>query len=287
MTKVSDVYWDSGTRPAIICDFTPPRGIELGSLSDARDLNVDFISVAYNPGAAVCVDSAMFAYVVKRDTGKDVVFTVATRDMNRLALQSYVLGCSTLGLENILVVGGDPFSQADLKRILPVNDFNTTDLMRALTAMNQGLDFRGRPLSRATDLCIGGAVDLARNMSKEAILTNSKIRSGAQYFVTQPIFDASYKKTFEDTYLSVTGNSFTHPIFYGLQILVNGGVKFGPVPDQITKELRIGRDGVDIALELWGKFKEAGIAGVYLMPPIEKGGIRDYEATRRFLELAC
>ncbi|MFB3092303.1 MAG: hypothetical protein ACE1ZD_03790, partial [Dehalococcoidia bacterium] len=89
---------------------------------------------------------------------------------------------------------------------------------------------------------------------------------------------------FEDAYRSVAGEPLGQPVFYGLQILVGGGVIFSSVPEEARRELEAGRDGVDMALETWEQFRSVGINAVYLVPPILKGGARDYEAARRFLE---
>ena len=285
MAKVTNAYRIGGTKPVIICDFTPPRGTGSEYLDNARKLDVDFISVAYNPGKAVRVDSAMLAYTIKERTGKDVLFNLATRDMNRLALESHLLGASLLGLENLLILGGDPFSQQDLKQVRDVSDFTSTELIKAVVDLNQCLDFRGRNLREPTNLCIGGAIDLSRGINTEAKLTHRKAQAGAHYFVTQPIFDTMKKDKFEEAYMSVAGKLLVQPVFYGLHILVNGGVIFSPVPEEVRRNLEAGRDGVDIALEMWEQFREVGIDAVYLVPPILKGGERDYEAARRFLAL--
>ena len=164
MAKVTDIYKKRGSGPVIVCDFTPPRGVDHRYLENARHLDVDFISVAYNPGKAVRVDSAMLGYSIKKKTGRDVVVNLAVRDMNRLALESHILGASVLGLENLLVLGGDPFSPAQLRRVKNVGDFKATELIRAVRDMNRGLDYRGRKLRGATDMCVGGVVDLGRGV---------------------------------------------------------------------------------------------------------------------------
>ena len=284
MAKVTDVYKERGSRPVIVCDFTPPRGVDHRYLENARDLDVDFISVAYNPGKAVRVDSVMLGYSIKKETGRDVVVNLAVRDMNRLALESHILGASVLGLENLLVLGGDPFSPAQLRRVKDVGDFKPTELIRAVRDMNRGLDYRGRKLRGATDMCVGGVVDLSRGVETEARLSRRKVVAGAQFLVTQPIFCAGEKKRFEEAYEAVAGEPLGVPVFYGLQILVAGGVTFAQAPAGVVRELDAGRDGVDIAAEAWEGFKEAGIDAVYLVPPILKGGARDYQAAGRFLE---
>ena len=284
MAKVTEAYEARGDKTLIICDFSPPRGPGLEFLGSAAKLDVDFISAAYNPGKAVRVDSAVLAYAIKERTGKGVLFNLATRDMNRLAVESHLLGASVLGLENLVIIGGDPFSQRDLERLKDVSDFTPTGLMRAIADMNQGTDFRGLNLRAPTDLCVGGAADLGRGIEAEARLTRSKVQAGAQFFITQPVFDTQEITRFRDAYQAVAGQPLAQPVFWGLQIMVGGGVIFSSVPEEVRQELEAGRDGVEMALEQWERFRALGIDSVYLVPPILKGGARDYEAAQRFLE---
>src|SRR2546423_1398992 len=102
--KVTDALTPDRMSPTFICDFTPPRGSSAELLRDASKLEADFISVAYNPGKLVRVDSVSAAFEIKRTHGRDVVFNLSPRDMNRLALQSRLLGAELLGLENLLII---------------------------------------------------------------------------------------------------------------------------------------------------------------------------------------
>ena len=88
-----------------VCDFTPPRGSSPKLLKDAKNIDADFISVAYSPGKSVRIGSIFVAHWIKEHTNKEVVFTLATRDMNKLAVQSLLLGGALLGLENLVVLG--------------------------------------------------------------------------------------------------------------------------------------------------------------------------------------
>ena len=71
-------------------------------------------------------------------------------------------------------------------------------------------------------------------------------------------------------------------MFYGLQILEQDGVLFSNVPDVVKAELEGGRSGVDIAVDMYGNFRVAGLNNVYLVPPIRRGVARDYRAAREF-----
>ena len=282
MVKVVDCCYEANGRPGFICDFSPPRS---GSLSEAgrADIPADFISVAYNPGRAVRANSAMLAAAIRQDTGKEAIFTLATRDMNRLAIQSLLLGAQMLGLDNVVVVQGDQFSERDLALTKAANDYRPTELMAAVRAMNEGVDFRGSSIREPTNLCIGATFDLGRGVNPEAALAARKVDAGAEFLMGQPIFDTDEAKRFRDSYERQSGAALSVPVFYGLQILEQGGVLFSAVPDAVRAELEAGRLGVDIAVELYGRFRDAGLHNVYLMPPIRRGGARDYEAAREFL----
>ena len=275
---------DKGDEMVFLCDFSPPRGADIAVLERAKRLDADFICVAYNPGRAVRVDSAMLAYSIKQQTGKDVIFNLATRDMNKLALQTHLLGAQMLGLENLVIVQGDGFTAKDRERVKGVDDFSPTGLLRALAAMNEGTDFRGSTLRVPTEFCIGASIDLSRDIKMEAELTHRKILAGADFFITQPVFSAEEIKHFLEAYRAESAEEIGQPIFFGLQILEKDGVLFSSVPEAVRQELEKGRDGADIALEQLQEFQDLGIKRIYLVPPILKGGARNYESAQRVLE---
>ena len=285
--KVTDKCAARGDGLVIICDFSPPRGGGARAVEQAGGLGADFICVAYNPGRAVRLDSAMLAGAIKGATGKDVCFNLATRDMNRLALESHLLGAQALGLDNVVVVAGDPFGERDLARGLrAVDDRAPTGLMKSVAGMNGGMDFRGSKLRTPTDFCIGASVDLTRGIEAEARLARRKVAAGAHFFITQPVFDTGDIGAFREAYSAAAGEELSTPVFYGLQIVVQGGVVFTTVPEAVRKDLEKGRDGTDIALETLDRFVEQGVNRVYMVPPILKGGARDYEAAQAVLQAA-
>ena len=281
MARVVDCSYESTGRPGFICDFSPPRS---GSIAEARraDIPASFISVAYNPGRAVRANSAMLAAAIQRETGKETIFTLATRDMNRLAIQSLLLGAQMLGLENVVVVQGDQFNNRD-RALLAVNGYRPTELIASISAMNEGADFRDSNLREPTNFCIGATLDLGRGVDEAAALTVRKVEAGADFLMSQPIFNPDDAHRFRESCERQSGGALAVPVFYGLQILEPGGVLFSSVPDGVREELEAGRSGVEIASELYGRFREAGLNDVYLVPPIRRGGARDYAAAREFL----
>ena len=267
-----------------ICDFSPPRAAEPQAVERAKGIDADFICVAYNPGRAVRVDSAMLAYSIKRHAGKEVIFNLATRDMNKLAVESHLLGAQLLGLENLMVLQGDPFSERDLSMLKDVSDFTPTGLMQALGSMNQGIDFRGSKLRAPTDFCMGASIDLTRGIQKEAALAYRKASAGAHFFLTQPVFSTGEIASLQKAYEAASGGKLSQPIFFGLQVLAKDGIIFSTVPEGVRQDLDNGREGTDIALELLHRFMEFGIRTIYLVPPIMRGGARDYAAAQKVLE---
>jgi homocysteine S-methyltransferase len=282
LAKITDRCHDTTGRTCIICDFSPPRSGR-PELLDPTKIDADFISVAYNPGRAVRVNSPMLAAAIRQWGGRDVVFTLATRDMNKLALQSQLLGAQLLGVENVIVVQGDHFTQRDLPLVKPVDDYRPTELIRAIGQMNQGMDFRDTRLLAPTDFCIGATVDLGRGILREARLAHRKVESGAQFLITQPIFDPDRASQFRESYANAAGTHLGVPVFFGLQILEKDGVNFASVPRSVRERLATGRSGVRMAMELFAEFQEAGLHNVYLVPPIRRGGVRDYAAAQELL----
>ena len=282
MAKVTEVYAAS-SGPVVLCDCTPPRSADPTALDAVGAVGADFACVAYNPGKLPRADSVAAALAIKARTGTDVVFNLATRDMNKIAVQSRLLGAQMLGLENVVILQGDRFSPEEAERVKAVNDYTPTSLIASAAAMNDGLDYRGSKLRGATSLCIGASFDLARDLDREVALTQRKVDAGAHFLIAQPIYDLDVRHAFLEAYERSTATPLDLPVFWGLQVLDKDGIVLGNVPPEMRQQLDEGRPGVDIAIELLRQFVGDGVRGVYLVPPILRGGARDYEAARQVL----
>ncbi len=284
--KITDAWKNQGDKLLFVCDYSPPRSADSSVIESARNLDADFICVAYNPGRAVRVDSAMLAAFIRTSFNKEVVFNIATRDMNKLVLQSHLLGAQLLGLENVMVLQGDPFSAKDLTQLKDVRDFTPTDLIRSMASMNEGVDFRGSKLRAPTSLCIGSSIDIGRGAAQEADLTLRKVRAGAHFFLAQPVFSLGDIDEFLSAYRSIAGEDLAHPVFWGVQILEPGSILFSSVPKSVQDDLKNGRPGTHIALDLIKDLIHHNIRCFYLVPPVLKGGARNYEAAQEVLTAA-
>ena len=282
MAKITDCCAETAGRPAVICDISPPRSGNAADLPDALP-DADFLLVGYCPGRAVRADSAMVAAQIQRQTGRETAFTLITRDVNRLALQSHLLGAQLLGLNNVVVAAGDPFNPSEPGRPQAVADYRPTELIAAIVELNRGRDFRKAELAAPTDFCIGATVDLGRDWQREVELTRRKIAAGAHFLITQPIYDPAMAIRFQEAYAALAGERLPVPVFYGLQILEPGGLAFGPTPAAAWDEIAAGRSPVEQALERHAGFRAAGLLNSYLVPGILPGGRRNYAAAQRVI----
>ena len=232
------------------------------------------------------MNSVTTAAVLKSRFSAEPIFTLATRDMNRLALQSLLLGAQGLGLENVIVVAGDPFGPTDYGAVA-VADFLPTELIAGITELNAGMDYRGRALRAPTDFCVGATVDLGRGIEDGARLAARKVAAGAQFLITQPVFDPVDVERFDDARGRSGGDFARTPVYYGVGLMETDGISFANVPRKVRDDLAAGRSGVEIALENWEALRVGGARDCYLVPPIRRGGARNYQAARQFLERAA
>ena len=278
MTKVTDYQAASEGAAVFICDYTPPRAGTPDLLQTAA-LSADFVSLAYNPGQIPRVSATMAAAWVKAMFGKEVLFTLATRDMNKVALQSALLGAQLWGLENVVVVQGDPFSAKERESVQTVNDIRGTELMALIREMNHGLDYRGSKLRAPTDFCIGASLDLGHDLDREIALTRRKRESGADFFLLQAVYEPDGVERFMEQYAKAAGGDVLTPgsLFCGVQIQTPESLVLGAPPEWVTADLAKGRPSAEIGEQIIARLRARGFHAIYLIPPVVRGGRRDYE----------
>ena len=260
--------------------MSPPRGGSPGSLTELADIDADLLSVAYNPGQSVRVSPIFVASYLQEGLGKPAVFTLATRDMNRIAVQSLLLGAHWQGLRNVVIVRGDPIQSRDSGRVTTVSDYTTTTLLTDIARMNSARDFRGLALAAPTRFCAGATVDLSQGADREISLAVRKVNAGAEYLLAQSHFGVN-------DLVNLRSRMSQGPevqIFAGVQILSHDGIYFGNVPDDIRSDLDSGRPGLDIARQLVHDLWSEGISTFYVIPTILQRGLRDYKAASELIE---
>jgi 5,10-methylenetetrahydrofolate reductase len=194
-----------------------------------------------------------------KDRGFEPIVQFTCRDRNRLALQSDALTCASLGMHNILCLGGDPPTIGDHPDTKPVFDLDVVNLIKALKGLTEGKDLSGNTLDGAPELFIGAAATPdAKNIEVELQKFEAKVRAGAGFFQTQAVFNPN---VFENFMRKVEG--FKVPILAGIIILksvkmakyMNENIPGINVPENMIKELESAKKqsppkGVDIAKRL-------------------------------------
>jgi homocysteine S-methyltransferase len=273
-------------RVLVACDVSPPRGAAIDALPAIAAIPADLYCVAYAPGRAVRLDSLAMAAVLRAATNRGTIWNLATRDMNTLALQNHLLGARALGQPNVTILRGDELSERDRSRFRTVHDETPSSLIAGIAAMNEGTDFRGSVLRAPAGLCPGATVDLARGHEAEARLAARKVRAGARFLLTQPVYSPEEVERFQAVYARVAGEPLAVPVFWGFPVLAAGSITFGTPPEAWTRDLAAGRPGAELAAAELRRFIEAGFFTFYLMPPILRGGARDYGAAAATLAAA-
>ena len=282
--RLTSFFKESGKKPFFVCDVSPPRLGMSDSISGLLELDPDMFSVSYNPGRSTIMNSVIAATWLQTQTGIETMFTLATRDMNKLALQSLMLGAQFNSLNNVVIVQGDKFSEEEALLACEINDFTPTEMIKATTNMNSRKDFRGRYIHEPTDFLIGAVFDLNKPWERESYLVGQKIKAGADFLIAQPFYDIENAQKFMDYYLEVHDQPLDLPIFWGLQMLEKGSGSFCEVPAEISESIDRGISTVELATQFIEKFQQLGIGSFYLIPPFFKGGRRSYLAAQTLLE---
>jgi homocysteine S-methyltransferase len=136
------------------------------------------------------------ALIVQREVGLEAVFHYTCRDRNMLGMLSDLLGAAAGGLRNVLVVTGDPPAMGPYPDSTAVFDIDSIGLTNLLHRLNQGLDPGGNSIGQPTRFVVGVAVNQGADLEKELQRFAWKVGAGADFAVTQPVFDAEQLERF-------------------------------------------------------------------------------------------
>ena len=182
-------------------ELTPPRGVQTDALIEqARSLKirgVDLVNIPDSPRASARMSAWSAAVLVQQQTGVEAILHYACRDRNLLGMQSDLLGAHSMGVRNVLVVTGDPPKVADYADATAAFDIDSIGLANVVTRLNGGADIGGQPLGSPTAFHIGVAVNPgALNLDEELRRFAFKVEAGAEFAITQPVFDVTEFQAF-------------------------------------------------------------------------------------------
>src|SRR5439155_7511545 len=186
----------SGREFAISVELTPPRGIDPRRMLEGarllREAGVDFANITDSARARLRMGVLSCAALVQQQVGLEAIAHFTTCDRNVMAIQSELIGAHALGIRNVLCLRGDPPRVGDYPNATAVWDVNAVGLITILANMNRGLDANGTQIGSRAQFYIGAAVNPnAEDRAREITLLRRKLEAGANFLVTQPIYDAS------------------------------------------------------------------------------------------------
>ncbi|MCP4452300.1 MAG: bifunctional homocysteine S-methyltransferase/methylenetetrahydrofolate reductase [Planctomycetes bacterium] len=182
-----------GEKVAMI-EVTPPRGVDVSSILDKAHVcvaqGVDAINIPDGPRASSRLSPLVTAVQIQQHVDMETVLHFCCRDRNLIGMQSDLLGASAMGLNNMLIITGDPPKLGDYPDATGVFDMDSVALTAVLRRLNCGVDIGGNKFDPSVNMTIGvGANPVAADLEREIARFQSKVEAGAEYAITQPVFD--------------------------------------------------------------------------------------------------
>lgn len=267
-------------RHTVIVELDPPRDLDISKFMTGaaalKEIKADAITMADNSLAVTRMSNLALAALLKERVDIRPLVHIACRDRNLIGTQSHMMGLDALGIDHVLAVTGDPARFGDLPDSSSVYDLTSFEMIRMIKQLNDGIAFSGKPLKQRAKFVVGAAFNPnVKHLDKAVQRLERKIASGADYIMTQPVYDLELiVRIAESTkHLDV-------PVFIGIMPLANGRnaeYLHNEVPGiQLSDEVRsrmaglegeAGRaEGVRIAKELL----DAALPhfnGIYLITP--------------------
>lgn len=268
-------------------EMDPPRGLSahkiLAGASLLAEAGADVINVADSPMARMRMSPWAVCDLVQQQIGVETTLHFPTRGRNLLRVQGDLLAAHALGIRNVFVVMGDPTEIGDYPDAMDDYDLVPSGLIRLIKQnFNMGVDHAGTDIGQPTSFYVGCALNLApQNLDREMKNLHRKKQAGADFILTQPVYEAGSAKAFLDRYVHSYG-PLEIPILVGVLPLYGHrhaaflhnevpGITIAQETHQRLRNAGSGApgEGVRIALELIEQIKPWA-DGIYLMPQFSR-----------------
>jgi homocysteine S-methyltransferase len=288
---------DAG-RFIISVELDPPRGFDVkGALTGAlilKQAGADVINIADSPRAQMRMSAWAVAHLIQTEVGAETVLHFPVRGRNLLRVHGDLMAAHALRVRNVFAVMGDPVATGDYPSATDAYDVVPSGLVKLVKQhFNQGLDHAGTPIGTPCSFTAGVACDLgARDIARELETLNRKVEAGADFCLTQPIYDLPTAHAFLRRYENEYGK-LKLPLFAGVLPLassrhaefLHNEVPGITLTDTLRERMRrAGADGraegLKLAQELWSAVMEFA-QGVYIMPPFSR-----YELAAELIDMA-
>jgi len=261
-------------------EILPPRGVDASKEIEGAKLckgaGIDCINVPDGPRASARMSAQVTCQLIQRHAEIEAVMHFCCRDRNILSIQSELLGAYTVGVRNLICITGDPPRMGTYPDATAVFDVDAIGLSNIVNNLNHGLDLGGNPMGSQTALLLGvGANPGALNMDEELRRFEWKVKAGAEYVVTQPVFDLdlieAFLKNTAQYGLPVIAGIWPLTSYRNAEFMVNE--LRVPVPEAYMERMRAAEnaeaaraEGIAIAREMVERVRTL-VAGVQLSAP--------------------
>ncbi len=265
-----------------LVELVSPKGVspakEIEKARKVYQHGIDAINIPDGPRASARMSALAMAVLIQQTVGIETVLHFACRDRNAIGMQSDLLGAWALGLRNILAITGDPPKLGNYPDATAVFDVDAIGLTNLINRLNHGLDLAKNPIGEPTGFCVGVGVNPgAINIDEELRRLDWKIEAGAEYMITQPVFDLKILEKFMKRIQHIK-----IPLLCGIWPLVsyrnaefmNNEVPGASVPPEIMERMKKTTskeegfaEGVAIAKETYEQIKSS-VAGVQISAPL-------------------
>ncbi len=267
----------------IAVEMDPPRGLAphkiIAGASMLAEAGADVINVADSPMARMRMSPWAVCELIQRDVGVETTLHFPTRGRNLLRVQGDLLAAHALGIRNVFVVMGDPTSIGDYPDAMDDYDLVPSGLMKLIKQQfNQGVDHAGSDIGQPTSFFVGAALNLLPpNPEREIKVLRRKITNGADFALTQPVYQPEEAQAFLEHYEQLYG-PLEIPVLVGILPLfsarhaafLHNEVPGISIPAETLARIELAgqdapREGVRIAAELVQEIM-AWSQGIYIMP---------------------
>jgi len=182
-------------------EIVPPKGIDVAKEVEGarflKSVGVDAVNVPDSPRASARMSNQALSLLIQREVSIDAILHYTCRDRNVLCIQSDLLGAAAVGIKNLICITGDPPKMGNYPDATAVFDVDAIGLVNIVHNLNRGLDLGGNPIGAGTGFVIGvGANPGLTDMDEEIRRFEYKVQAGAEYAVTQPVFDLRLLENF-------------------------------------------------------------------------------------------
>jgi homocysteine S-methyltransferase len=186
---------------ATMVEIVPPKGIDVSKEVEGarflKSVGVDGVNIPDSPRASARMSNQALSLLIQREVGIDAILHYTCRDRNVLCIQSDLLGAAAVGIRNLICITGDPPKMGNYPDATAVFDVDAIGLVNIVHNLNRGLDLGGNSIGVGTGFVIGvGANPGLTDLDEEIRRFEFKVEAGAEYVVTQPVFDLRLLEVF-------------------------------------------------------------------------------------------